>query len=86
MDARPYLITVINAINSNTDYGLSRYYKIYDKPHQVTRIVDILAAQYTISSNCIVLLMREHPMDNSKLLNLPHFAIATTMRIFWCLI
>lgn len=84
MDARPYLITVINAIDSNTDYGWLRY--LYDKPLQVTGIVDILAAQYAISSNCSVLLIRKHPMDSPKLLNLPHFAIVTVVRIFWCLI
>lgn len=86
MDARPYLISVINAINSNTDYGWMRYYKIYDKPHQVTRIVDIIAVQYTISSNCTFLLMRKHPMDSPKLTSFPHFAIVTVMRIFWFLI
>ena len=83
MDTRPYLIPIINTINSNTDYGWMAQYKIYDTPHQITRIVDIIAAQYTISSNCTVLLMRKHSMDSSKLINLPHFGMATVMGFFW---
>ena len=31
MDARPYLIPVINAVNSNADYGWISQYNIYDK-------------------------------------------------------
>lgn len=42
MDARPYLISVTNAIDSDTDYGWMPQYNIYNKPHQVAKIVDII--------------------------------------------